>query len=51
MNEKEKTHVKMIPDYDVLSEEPKKSADILIERLHDEGYKNTKIVKFTILKY
>lgn len=44
MNEKERAHVKLIPDYDVLSEEPKKCADILIERLHDEGYKNTKMV-------
>lgn len=44
MNEKEKSHVNTIPDYDVLSEEPKKCADILIERLHDSGYKDTKIV-------
>ena len=44
MSENEQTQVKKIPDYDVLSEEPKKSASILIERLHDDGYKNTKMI-------
>jgi hypothetical protein len=34
-----------IPDFDVLSEEPKKTADILKERLNDEGIKNVKIIK------
>jgi hypothetical protein len=34
-----------IPDFDVLSEDPKKTAEILRERLKDAGYKNVKIVK------
>lgn len=33
-----------VPDFDVLSENPKQTADILKERLQDEGYKNIKIV-------
>lgn len=39
------TKLKKIPDFDVLSEEPKKTADILKERLADEGIKNVKIIK------
>jgi hypothetical protein len=34
-----------IPDFDVLSEDPKRTAEILKERLKDAGYKNTKIIK------
>ena len=34
-----------IPDFDVLSEEPKKTAEILKERLADEGIQNVKIIK------
>ena len=34
-----------IPDFDVLAENPKQTADILKDRLQDEGYKNIKIVK------
>jgi hypothetical protein len=34
-----------IPDFDVLSEDPKKTAEILKERLNDEGFKNVKIIK------
>jgi Poly(A) polymerase catalytic subunit len=34
-----------IPDFDVLSEDPKRTAEILKERLKDGGYKNTKIIK------
>jgi hypothetical protein len=34
-----------IPDFDVLSEDPKKTAEILRERLRDAGYKTVKIVK------
>lgn len=39
-----KNKFKNIPDFDVLSEHPKQSADILRERLIDEGYKNVKVV-------
>lgn len=34
-----------IPDFDVLSEDPKKTAEILKERLKDAGYKKVKIIK------
>lgn len=34
-----------IPDFDVLSEDPKKTAEILRERLKDSGYKTVKIIK------
>jgi hypothetical protein len=34
-----------IPDFDVLSEDPKKTAEILRERLRDAGYKTVKIIK------
>jgi hypothetical protein len=34
-----------IPDFDVLSEDPKKTAEILRERLKDVGYKTVKIIK------
>lgn len=33
-----------IPDFDVLAENPKQTADILRERLIDEGYKNVKVI-------
>jgi len=33
------------PDFDVLSEDPKKTAEILRERLQDEGFKHIKIIK------
>ena len=33
------------PDFDVLSMEPEKTAEILKERLRDEGYKHIKIIK------
>ena len=33
-----------IPDFDVLSENPKQTADILRERLTDEGYTNVNVV-------
>ena len=34
-----------VPDFDVLSEEPEKTAFILKERLEDEGFKHIKIVE------
>ena len=34
-----------VPDFDVLSEEPDKTANILKERLEDDGFKNIKIVE------
>jgi hypothetical protein len=36
--------VKNVPDFDVLSEHPEQTADILKERLEDEGYKKVKVV-------
>lgn len=45
MKEDEKRKVKHIPDFDVLSEDIEKCADIVKERLIEEGYKNIKIIK------
>ena len=33
-----------VPDFDVLAENPKQTADILKDRLEDEGYKKIKVV-------
>ena len=35
---------RMVPDFDVLSENPKQTADLLKDRLQDEGYTKVKIV-------
>lgn len=35
---------RQVPDFDVLSENPKQTADLLKERLEDEGYTKVKIV-------
>ena len=40
-----KNKLKKIPDFDVLSEEPLITAQIITERLNDNGIKNVKIVK------
>lgn len=45
MKEDEKRKVKHIPDFDVLSEDIEKCADIVKERLIEEGYKNIKLIK------
>jgi len=45
MPKKLQKKLERIPDFDVLSEDPKKTAGILKERLNDIGYKNVKIVK------
>lgn len=45
MKEDEKRKVKHIPDFDVLSEDIEKCADIVKERLIEEGYKNVKLIK------
>ena len=37
-------HIEELPDFDVLSENPEKSARILKELLHSEGYKKIKIL-------
>ena len=34
-----------VPDFDVLSEDPETTAEIVKERLHDKGFDNIKIVK------
>lgn len=44
MPEKVRNKFSNIPDFDVLSESPKRTADILKGRLRDEGYKNVKVV-------
>ena len=45
MKEDEKRKVKHIPDFDVLSEDIEKCADIVKERLIEEGFKDIKVVK------
>lgn len=45
MPKKEQEQVKKIADFDVLSNDPKTTAEIVKERLHDIGIKNVKIVK------
>ena len=45
MPEKEKPFIEKMPDFDVLSENAEESATIIIERLHDAGFKNVKSIK------
>ena len=45
MKEDERHKVKQIPDFDVLSEDIEKCADIVKDRLIEEGFKNIKVVK------
>jgi len=40
-----KKKLENIADFDVLSNDPEKTADIIKERLHDNGIKNVKIIK------
>ena len=43
---KNKRHlVEQIPDFDVISEEPEKAANIVVENLREKGFKHVKIVK------
>ena len=45
MPKKIQKNIQKIPDFDVLSENPKKTAEILKEQLLHEGLKNIKIIK------
>ena len=47
MPKKIQKNIQKIPDFDVLSENPKKTAEILKEQLLHEGLKNIKIIKQT----
>ena len=43
---KNKRHlIKQIPDFDVISEEPEKTANIVVENLRERGFKHVKIIK------
>lgn len=44
MPKKVQDRFRNVPDFDVLSENPQQTADILKERLRDEGYKNIRVV-------
>lgn len=44
MPENKKRLLQKIPDFDVLSTNPEKCAMILVEKLHEEGFKNIKTV-------
>ena len=41
----EHTPIVKVPDFDVLSEDPETTAEIVKERLEDNGFKNIKIIK------
>ena len=45
LRKRERVHTRQIPDFDVLSENPAVSAEILSERLHEEGYNDISIIK------
>ena len=45
MSKRDRVRMKHVPDFDVLSENPEISAEILKERLEEEGYKKISIVK------
>jgi len=45
MKDEERHKVKKIPDFDVLAEDIDKCADIIKERLIEEGYKNIKLIE------
>jgi hypothetical protein len=45
MKNDEKQKVRKIPDFDVLAEDIEKCADVMKERLTEEGYKNIKIIE------
>ena len=45
MPKTQKKLIMQIPDFDVLSEEPERTANIVSEHLNEYGYKNIKIVK------
>ena len=45
MPKAQKNLLMQIPDFDVLSEDPEKTANIVGEQLEEEGYKNVKIIK------
>lgn len=45
MRRRDRVHTRQIPDFDVLSTDPEVTAEILTERLEEEGFKNAKILK------
>jgi len=45
MSKNKRQLVQQIPDFDVISEEPEKTANIVIENLREKGFKHVKIVK------
>ena len=49
MENDQRIQIEKIPDFDVLSDNPEKSAMIIREKLSDAGYKNIKIVQHTPL--
>lgn len=49
MDKNQQRYIREIPDFDVLSEDPEKSATLAKEKLEQNGYKNVKLVKHTAL--
>ncbi len=49
MSENERRKIKNIPDFDVLSEDPEKTATIVIERLKTIGFKNVGSITYDMI--
>lgn len=45
MKKRDRVHTRQIPDFDVLSDNPEVAAEILIERLNEEGFKDAKMYR------
>jgi len=45
MSKNKRNLVQQIPDFDVISEEPEKTANIIVENLRETGFKHVKIIK------
>lgn len=49
MDKSQQRYIRQVPDFDVLSEDPEKSANMAKEKLLANGYKNVKLIKHTAL--
>jgi hypothetical protein len=49
MSKNKRRLVQQIPDFDVISEEPEKTANIVVENLRERGFKHVKIIKHSAI--
>jgi hypothetical protein len=49
MSKNKRRLVEQIPDFDVISEEPEKTANIVVENLRERGFKHVKIIKHSAI--